>query len=67
MLLPSILKLFAQNKDDRKLIEKALDQSGLPSNKNETINPLKFNFQDFFSFYTNLTQRKEISSVFTPL
>lgn len=29
----SILKTFAQNKDDRKKIEKALESSGLPSNK----------------------------------
>lgn len=29
----SILKTFAQNKDDRKKVEKALESSGLPSNK----------------------------------
>lgn len=29
----SILKTFAQNKEDRKKVEKALETSGLPSNK----------------------------------
>lgn len=29
----SILKTFAQNKDDKKKVEKALESSGLPSNK----------------------------------
>lgn len=29
----SILKTFAQNKEDRKKVEKALESSGLPSNK----------------------------------
>lgn len=29
----SILKTFALNKDDRKKVEKALETSGLPSNK----------------------------------
>lgn len=29
----SIVKMFAQNKDDRKRVEKALDISGFPSGK----------------------------------
>jgi phosphatidylinositol phospholipase C beta len=30
---PSVVKLFAQNREDRKRVEKALDISGLPSGK----------------------------------
>jgi phosphatidylinositol phospholipase C beta len=29
----SVVKLFAQNREDRKRVEKALDISGLPSGK----------------------------------
>jgi len=32
-LFYSIIKMFAQNKDDRKRVEKALDISGFPSGK----------------------------------
>lgn len=63
----SIIKMFAQNKEDRKRVEKALDISGLPSGKNDTINPQKFQFEDFFNFYKNLTQRTEVEKVFDEL
>jgi phosphatidylinositol phospholipase C beta len=61
------LKLFAQNKEDRKIIEKALDRSGLPSNKNDVVGADKLVFQDFFNFYTHLVQRKEVEAVFAKL
>lgn len=63
----SIVKLFAQNKDDRKKVEKGLDASGLPSGKSDTISPSKFQFEDFFTFYKNLTQRSEVEKVFETL
>lgn len=56
--------MFAQNKEDRKRVEKALDISGLPSGKNDTISGEKFQFEDFFNFYKNLTQRSEVEKVF---
>jgi phosphatidylinositol phospholipase C beta len=36
--LKTIIKTFAQNKEDRKRVEKALDTSGLPSTKVSQIN-----------------------------
>lgn len=59
--------MFAQNKDDRKRVEKALDISGLPSGKNDAISIQKFQFEDFFNFYKNLTQRTEVEKVFDEL
>lgn len=59
--------MFAQNKDDRKKVEKALDISGLPSGKNDTISVEKFQFEDFFNFYKNLTQRTEVEKVFSEM
>lgn len=59
--------MFAQNKEDRKRVEKALDVSGLPSGKNDTISVEKFQFEDFFNFYKNLTQRSEVEKVFAEM
>jgi hypothetical protein len=61
----SILKLFAAHKDDRRLVEKALDRSGLPSQKNDEISTDKLVFQDFFNFYQHLVQRREVESIFS--
>uniref|UniRef100_A0A1B6CHB2 1-phosphatidylinositol 4,5-bisphosphate phosphodiesterase n=1 Tax=Clastoptera arizonana TaxID=38151 RepID=A0A1B6CHB2_9HEMI len=63
----NIVKMFAQNKDDRKRVEKALDASGFPSAKNDAISPSKFSFEDFFNFYKNLTQRTEVEKIFEEL
>ncbi|ODN05604.1 1-phosphatidylinositol 4,5-bisphosphate phosphodiesterase beta-1, partial [Orchesella cincta] len=62
--IKTITKSFAQNKEDRKRVEKALDAAGLPSGKNDTINPSKFTFEDFFQFYKNMTGRSEVEKVF---
>jgi hypothetical protein len=43
----SITKLFAQSKDDRKLVERALDQSGLPCGKTDEISRHSFSFDQF--------------------
>lgn len=59
--------MFAQNKEDRKRVEKALDISGLPSGKNDTISVEKFQYEDFFNFYKNLTQRTEVEKVFNEM
>ncbi|XP_046389160.1 1-phosphatidylinositol 4,5-bisphosphate phosphodiesterase classes I and II [Ischnura elegans] len=60
----NIVKLFAQNKEDRKRVEKALDLSGLPSGKNDALSLQKFQFEDFFNFYKHLAQRSEVEKVF---
>ncbi|XP_011066447.1 PREDICTED: 1-phosphatidylinositol 4,5-bisphosphate phosphodiesterase classes I and II isoform X1 [Acromyrmex echinatior] len=60
----NIVKMFAQNKDDRKRVEKALDISGFPSGKNDVVPLLKFQFEDFFNFYKSLTQRSDVEKVF---
>lgn len=58
------MKMFAQNKEDRKRVEKALDMSGLPSGKIETLSLPKFHFEDFFNLYKNLAQRSEVEKIF---
>lgn len=60
----SIVKMFAQNKDDRKRVEKALENTGLPSGKTETVAVSKFTFEEFYNLYKNLTTRNEVEKVF---
>ncbi|CAH0714169.1 unnamed protein product, partial [Brenthis ino] len=62
-----IVRLFAQNKEDKKRVEKALSESGLPTGKNDTISQSKFQFEDFFAFYKSLTQRTEVQNIFNKL
>ncbi|CAG4966788.1 unnamed protein product [Colias eurytheme] len=62
-----IVRLFAQSKEDKKRIEKALSESGLPTGKNDTICQSKFQFEDFFGFYKSLTQRTEVLNIFNGL
>nr|CAD7451912.1 unnamed protein product [Timema tahoe] len=62
--IKNIVKMFAQNKDDRKKVEKALDISGMPSGKNDSLNLLKFQFEDFFNLYKSMTQRTEVEKIF---
>ncbi|XP_068632892.1 1-phosphatidylinositol 4,5-bisphosphate phosphodiesterase classes I and II [Battus philenor] len=67
ILVKNIVRLFAQNKDDKKRVEKALSESGLPTGKNDTISQSKFQFEDFFAFYKSLTQRTEVLKIFNGL
>ncbi|XP_026835324.1 1-phosphatidylinositol 4,5-bisphosphate phosphodiesterase classes I and II isoform X2 [Drosophila erecta] len=60
----NIIKLFAQNKEDRKRVEKALDVTGLPSGKVDSIPVSKFQFEDFYNLYKYLTQRSEVERLF---
>ncbi|KAK2580689.1 hypothetical protein KPH14_007786 [Odynerus spinipes] len=60
----NIIRMFTQNKEDRKRVEKALDISGLPSGKNDAVSLQKFQFEDFFNFYKSLTQRSDVEKVF---
>ena len=59
--------MFAQSRDDKRRIETVLQTTGLPYGKNDTISPEKFQFEDFFNFYKNLTQRSEIEKVFNDM
>ncbi|KAK4886210.1 hypothetical protein RN001_002481 [Aquatica leii] len=65
--IKNVIKMFTSNKEDRKRVEKALDISGLPSGKNDTISVEKFQFEDFFNLYKSLTQRTEVEKVFNEL
>lgn len=60
----NIVKMFSQNKEDRKRVKSALDNAGLPSGKDDALSPQKFTFEDFFLFYKHLTQRNEIEKIF---
>ncbi|RZC39107.1 1-phosphatidylinositol 4,5-bisphosphate phosphodiesterase classes I and II, partial [Asbolus verrucosus] len=62
--IKNVIKMFAQSKDDKKRIEMVLHMTGLPNGKNDAISPEKFQFEDFFNFYKNLTQRTEVEKVF---
>ncbi|XP_014213260.1 1-phosphatidylinositol 4,5-bisphosphate phosphodiesterase classes I and II isoform X2 [Copidosoma floridanum] len=63
----NIIKMFTQNKEDRKRLEKALDISGYASGKNDGIPLSKFQFEEFFNFYKSLTQRSDVERVFEEL
>ncbi|XP_044255900.1 1-phosphatidylinositol 4,5-bisphosphate phosphodiesterase classes I and II [Tribolium madens] len=65
--IKNIIKMFAQSRDDKRRIETVLQSTGLPYGKNDTISPEKFQFEDFFNFYKNLTQRSEIEKVFNDI
>ncbi|KAJ0175418.1 hypothetical protein K1T71_008577 [Dendrolimus kikuchii] len=67
ILVKNIVRLFAQNKEDKKRVEKALSESGLPTGKTDTINLSKFQFEDFFGFYKSLTQRTDVQKIFNDL
>lgn len=56
--------MFAQNKEDRKKVEKALETAGLPSGKNDALSLQKFTFEDFFNFYKHFTLRTEVERIF---
>lgn len=63
----SILKMFAQGKDDKKRVESILQSLGFSTGKNDTINPQAFDFETFFNFYVHLTKRTEVERVFNEM
>ncbi|XP_022903409.1 1-phosphatidylinositol 4,5-bisphosphate phosphodiesterase classes I and II [Onthophagus taurus] len=63
----NIIKMFANQRDDKKRLEKALESIGLPYGKNDAVSPEKFEFESFFNLYKNLTQRPEVEQVFCEL
>lgn len=54
----SIIKMFTQNKDDRKRVEKALDISGFPSGKVSSTLCNKYGPEKYFlytfTYYDNI-------------
>ncbi|GFY59781.1 1-phosphatidylinositol 4,5-bisphosphate phosphodiesterase classes I and II [Trichonephila inaurata madagascariensis] len=63
----NVVKLFAQNREDKKRVEKALELCGVSTGKNDSINPEKFSFENFLSFYRYLTGREEVDAIFERL
>ncbi|XP_054718756.1 LOW QUALITY PROTEIN: 1-phosphatidylinositol 4,5-bisphosphate phosphodiesterase classes I and II-like [Uloborus diversus] len=63
----NIQKMFAQHKDDKKRVEKALESCGLPFGKNDTIPSEKLTIDLFFNFYRNLLCRDEVDKIFERL
>ena len=61
----AIVKFFAQNREDRKVIERALDQSGFSSGRGDVIEKKYFGFEQFQVFYQKLLIRNEITEVFS--
>lgn len=56
--------MFANHKDDRKKIEKALESCSLSSAKNDSISLEKFDMNTFFNFYKHLICRNEVLEIF---
>ncbi|GFX64238.1 1-phosphatidylinositol 4,5-bisphosphate phosphodiesterase classes I and II [Trichonephila clavipes] len=63
----NVVKLFAQNREDKKRVEKALELCDVSTGKNDSINPEKFSFENFLSFYRYLTGREEVDAIFVRL
>ncbi|CAL1539426.1 unnamed protein product [Lymnaea stagnalis] len=65
--MKNIVKAVANNRDDRKKVEKALESVGFHAGKTDTINPQKFTFDNFFNFYRHLVGRTEVDKIFDEL
>lgn len=63
----NIHKMFAQHKDDKKRVEKALESCGFPSGKNDAIPSEKITKEVFFNFYRSLACREEVDKIFERL
>ncbi|KAG8201638.1 hypothetical protein JTE90_012706 [Oedothorax gibbosus] len=63
----NIVKMFAQHKDDKKRVEKALEGCGFPSGKNDSIPADNMTTETFFNFYRNLSCRDEVDKIFEKL
>lgn len=63
----NVLRMFAQHRDDRKRVERALEAVGLATGKNETIAPDRFTFDVFLRFYRQLVGRQEVDGIFERL
>ncbi|XP_050405762.2 1-phosphatidylinositol 4,5-bisphosphate phosphodiesterase beta-1 isoform X2 [Patella vulgata] len=64
MPVKNIVKMVAQNRDDRRRVENALGAAGFASGKNDSLDPKDFTFEHFFNFYRHLVGRTEVDKVF---
>lgn len=61
----NIVKVFAQHKDDRKRVEKALEEAtGLPCGKTESLSPEVWTLDKFLKFAKQLVGRSELDDIF---
>ena len=63
----SIVKYFAQSKEDKRLVEKALDETEFPSSKSDLIKKDQFTFEKFQQFYQKLLTRSDVTDIFSKL
>lgn len=59
----SVLRMFAQHRDDRKRVERALEAVGLAAGKNDTLAPERLCLDVFLRFYRHLVGRQEVRGV----
>ncbi|ESO90162.1 hypothetical protein LOTGIDRAFT_123959 [Lottia gigantea] len=64
MPVKNIVKMVAQNRDDKRRVENALGAAGFASGKNDSLDPKDFTFEHFFNFYRHLVGRTEVDKVF---
>jgi phosphatidylinositol phospholipase C beta len=63
--IKSIVKTFAQNKDDRKRVKQAIEAAKLIPDKNDGLE--KLTPDEFFLFYHRLCGRQEVTRVFNQI
>nr|XP_037275128.1 1-phosphatidylinositol 4,5-bisphosphate phosphodiesterase classes I and II-like [Rhipicephalus microplus] len=63
----SVLRMFAQHRDDRKRVERALEAVGLAAGKNDTLAPERLSLDVFLRFYRHLVGRQEVDLIFDQL
>ncbi|XP_068688405.1 1-phosphatidylinositol 4,5-bisphosphate phosphodiesterase beta-1-like isoform X3 [Montipora foliosa] len=64
----NILKYLSINsKEDKKRVLDALQSVGLPHEKNDSISPDKFSFEEFWAFYNRLCDRQDIDKIFAEI
>ncbi|XP_071512073.1 1-phosphatidylinositol 4,5-bisphosphate phosphodiesterase classes I and II-like [Diadema antillarum] len=63
----NILKMFSSSTSDKKRVETALQVAGVHSGKDDTIDPKRFTFDVFFTFYLRLVNQKEVDKLFQEL
>ncbi|KAL3219350.1 hypothetical protein MRX96_030493 [Rhipicephalus microplus] len=59
--------MFAQHRDDRKRVERALEAVGLAAGKNDTLAPERLSLDVFLRFYRHLVGRQEVDLIFDQL
>nr|XP_054759157.1 1-phosphatidylinositol 4,5-bisphosphate phosphodiesterase beta-1-like isoform X7 [Lytechinus pictus] len=60
----NIRKMFSSSSADRKKVETALQVAGVHSGKDDTIDPKRFTYDVFFTFYLRLVNQKEVDKLF---